>query len=127
MTDEIRGFSVPFRIDPLTGGVSQQSGDEKLRQNIIHLLMTRIGERTMLRTYGGGVHDMLHDPNNDTLRALAQHQIAKAIAHWEPRVQLQKVDISQDKGQLFIEIHYRVRRTNQAESLAMRLPIGAVY
>ena len=30
MTDEIRGFSIPFRIDRETGGVAQQSGDDTL-------------------------------------------------------------------------------------------------
>jgi hypothetical protein len=124
MNDEIRGFSVPFRIDPATGGITQQSGDEKLKENIIHILLTRIGERVMRRTYGGGVHDLVHDPNNDALRALAQHQIAKAISQWEPRVLLQDVRVTQEGSQLFIRISYVVRRTNQAESVS--LPIGAI-
>ena len=124
MTEEIRGFSIPFRIDPATGGIAQQSGDEKLKENIIHVLLTRIGERTIRRTYGGGVHDMVHDPNNDALRALAQHQIAKAISQWEPRVLLQGIDVTQEDGQLLIRIRYVVRRTNQAESVS--LPIGAI-
>ena len=124
MTEHIRGFSIPFRIDPATGGIAQQSGDEKLKENIIHILLTRIGERTMRRTYGGGVHDMVHDPNNDALRALAQHQIAKAISQWEPRVLLQGIDVTQEDGQLLIRIRYVVRRTNQAESVS--LPIGAI-
>ena len=124
MSEEIRGFSIPFRIDPTTGGIAQQSGDEKLKENIMHILLTRIGERTLRRTYGGGVHDLVHDPNNDALRALAQHQIAKAIAQWEPRVLLQGVEVTQDEGQLFVEIHYVVRRTSQAESVS--LPVAAV-
>lgn len=129
MTEEIQGFSIPFRIDPTTGGIVQQSGDEKLKENIIHILLTRIGERVMRRTYGGGVHDLVHDPNNDALRALAQHQIAKAISQWEPRVLLQGIDVTQERqergeGQLFVRIRYVVRRTNQAESVS--LPIGAI-
>jgi phage baseplate assembly protein W len=124
MTEEIRGFSIPFRIDPATRGIAMQSGDEKLKENIIHILLTRIGERAMRRTYGGGVHDMVHDPNNDALRALAQHQIAQAISQWEPRVLLQNTEITQEDGQLLIRIRYVVRRTNQAESVS--LPIGAI-
>lgn len=124
MTEQIRGFSIPFRIDPTTGGIAQQAGDEKLKENIIHILMTRLGERVMRRAYGGGVHDMIHDPNNDALVALAQHQIATAIALWEPRVLLQGLEVFQDGGQLLIRLSYTVRRTNQAESIA--LPVGSI-
>lgn len=124
MSGEIRGFAFPFRIDPATGGIAQQSGDEKLKENLKHLLLTRIGERVMNRTYGGGVYDLVHDPNNDALRALAQHQISKAISHWEPRILLQDLEITQKNGQLFIQIRYVIRRTNQAESIS--LPIGVV-
>lgn len=124
MTEEIRGFSIPFRVDSATGGVAQQRGDEKLKENIIHILLTRIGERTMRRTYGGGVHDLVHDPNNDALRALAQHQVARGITQWEPRVLLQGIDVTQEEGQVFIRVRYVVRRTNQAESVS--LPIGAI-
>ena len=124
MDDEIRGFSIPFRIDPTTGGIAVQSGDEKLKENLIHILLTRIGERVMRRAYGGGVHDMLHDPNNDALRTLAQHQIGRAIAEWEPRVLLQGLDITQQHGELFIHIRYVVRRTRQAESVS--LPLGVI-
>jgi uncharacterized protein len=115
MSDEIRGFSIPFRIDPNTGGIAVQSGAEKLKENIIHILLTRVGERVMRRAYGGGVHDMLHDSNDDTLRALAQHQISQAIARWEPRVLLMGLDVAQENGELMIRLRYIVRRTRQAE------------
>jgi phage baseplate assembly protein W len=124
MSGEIRGFSIPFRIDPSTGGIAQQLGDEKLKENLVHILLTRVGERVMRRAYGGGVHDMLHDPNNDALQALAHHQIGRAIAQWEPRVLLQGLDVTQQNGELFIRIHYVVRRTRQAESVS--LPLGVI-
>ena len=124
MDDEIRGFSIPFRIDPTTGGIAVQSGDEKLKENLIHILLTRVGERVMRRAYGGGVHDMLHDPNDEALRTLAQYQIGRAIAEWEPRVLLQGFDMTHQNGELFIRIRYIVRRTRQAESVS--LPLGVI-
>src|SRR5947199_7502626 len=57
MNDRLVGFAFPFRIGG--GGISRASSFEKLEQNVRHLLSTRLSERVMLRTYGGGVHQRL--------------------------------------------------------------------
>jgi phage baseplate assembly protein W len=125
MSEEISGFSIPFRIDP-GGGVAQEQGDEKLKENIIHILLTGVGERVMRRDYGGGLRQLVHDPNNDALRALVQHQVAKSIGEWEPRVLVQGVTIAGDGGTLTIRVDYVVRRTRARDSIAVPLPaIGA--
>ena len=64
MNQKINGFSIPFRLNPASGGVVAESGGEKLKENIVHILMTRVGERVMRRKYGGGLRELLHDPNN---------------------------------------------------------------
>ena len=56
MTEPLHGFSIPFRIDPATGGVAVQENElEKLKENMIHILLTGIGERVMRRDYGAGL------------------------------------------------------------------------
>lgn len=121
MNESIRGFAFPFRID---GGVVARSGADKLRENLENILWTGVGERVMRREYGGGLRQLLHDPNNDALRAIAQHQVAKAMARFEPRVLVQDIRIAQDaeSGTLWIRIEYIVRRTRQAQTLSM--PVG---
>lgn len=123
MTQEIRGFSIPFRLDPATGGVVQNVGDAKLQENIIHILLTRVGERVMRRDYGGGVHQLVHDPNNDALRALVEHQIAKAVGQWEPRVLVQDVTVTQQNATLVAHLRYIVRRTQEPGQV--RVPFAA--
>jgi uncharacterized protein len=123
--DEIRGFSIPFRIGR-GGGIALESGPEKLKENIIHILLTAVGERVMRRDYGGGIGQLVHDPNNDALRAIVQHQIAKSIGEWEPRVLLQSVSVAQDDGTLFAHVDYIERRTRQRESVSVPLPLGGV-
>lgn len=123
MTQEIRGFSIPFRLDPATGGVVQNAGDAKLQENLIHILLTRVGERVMRRDYGGGVHQLVHDPNNDALRALVEHQIAKAVGQWEPRVLVQDVTVTQQNATLVAHLRYIVRRTQEPGQV--RVPFAA--
>jgi phage baseplate assembly protein W len=126
MSEEIRGFSIPFRFDPATGGVAQESGPEKLKENIIHILLTGVGERAMRREYGGGIRQLVHDPNNDALRAIVQHQIAKSIGQWEPRVLLQSVTVTAQNGTLIADLQYVIRRTQQPQSLSVPIGLGGV-
>src|SRR3982751_6131548 len=90
---EPRGIAFPFRIDELGGGVVMAEGSEKLRDNVMQLLQTNPGERVMRRSYGGGLRDLVQDPNDDVLRALAQHRIGRAITENEPRIRVQNVNV----------------------------------
>lgn len=133
MDERIRGFAFPFRIDA-AGGVSRAEGDEKLKQNIAHLLLTGLGERVMRRDYGGGLRQLLHDPNNEALLAIIQHQVAKAIGRLEQRVLLQRLEVAQGQGlspsvdgeTLVISVQYVVRRTRQVQSLSVPIGLGGL-
>lgn len=126
MPEEIVGFSIPFRIDPATGGVAQEAGSEKLKENIIHVLLTEIGERVMRRDYGGGLRQLVHDPNNDALRAIVQHQIGKSLAQFEPRIQLQEVIVTQQNGMLTTHLRYVIRRNQQLQSVSVPIGLGGI-
>jgi phage baseplate assembly protein W len=119
MTEEISGFALPFKIEPNSGRVAWLSGTDKLKANIKHILLTGINERVMRRDYGGGLRQLLHDPNNEALRAIAQHQIAKAITRAEPRVALTRVRVQVDKARVYIDLLYTVRRTRQRDHLSV--------
>jgi phage baseplate assembly protein W len=126
MPEEIRGFSIPFRIDPATGGVAQEAGPEKLKENMIHILLTGIGERVMRRDYGGGLRQLVHDPNNDALRAIVQHQIGKSIAQFEPRVLVQEVVVTHQAGVLIAHVRYLIRGTQQFQSVSVPIGLGGI-
>lgn len=125
IVEQTCGFSFPFRIDD-RGRTALTVGPEKLKENIKHLLLTGIGERVMYRDYGGGLRQMVHDPNNDALRAIMQHQIAKAIDRWEPGAQVQSVTITQQEGVLSVEVEYIAVRTQQLQSLSVPIGLGGI-
>ena len=124
MTDRIFGFAFPFRLE--SGAVATTSNIAKLNDNIAHLLLTTVGERVMLRNYGAGLRQLLHDPNNDAMRAIVQHQVAKAIGTYEPRVLVQAVNVTQDKvaGVLNIGVQYVVRQTKQVQTVSVPVGLG---
>lgn len=106
MDNPIQGFAFPFAIDSRTGGVATAAESEKLQQNIKHLLLTHIGERAMLRTYGGGVSGLYQESINDGLLAVAQHQVAKAMLQFEPRLVPQEIRVTANEGQLYLVVRY---------------------
>src|SRR5262249_27070386 len=118
----LRGFAFPFRIDAATGRVATADGDDKLRQNLVHLILTAAGERVMRREYGAGLRSLVHDPNDDALRVIAAHQIQQAIEAYEPRVELRRLDVTQDGATLLVRLEYAVRRTGRLG--AVTVPIG---
>ncbi len=124
MPEPIRGFAFPFRLTP-TGGVQLVEGPDKLRQNVVQLLLTDIGERVMRRDYGGGLRALVHDPNNDALRAIVQHQVGKAFVKWESRAQLQQIAIDPhaEMGTFWADVAF-VARPNLVPT-SVRVPIGA--
>jgi hypothetical protein len=126
MSDPVFGFAFPFRIE--AGGVATESGIRKLNDNIAHLLLTTVGERVMLRDYGGGLRQLLHDPNNDAIRAIVQHQVAKAIGTYEPRVLVQAVTATQDApaGVLNINVQYIVRQTNEVQTMSVPIDLSGI-
>ena len=124
---ELNGLSIPFRINPTTGGFSwQKDTTEKLKENLIHILLTGGGERSMRRNYGGGLKQLLHDPNNDALRAIVQHQIAKAIGKWEPRVALQEVNVFVEGANLLANLSFIIRGYADRQSISIPISLGDV-
>jgi phage baseplate assembly protein W len=101
----LQGFAFPFRIK--NGGVERAADYAKVEQDIIHLISTRLGERVMLRTYGGSVHHHLEDPNDDSLQTLMGHEIDMALKTFMPDVRLTSpLRFRADDGQLTITIEY---------------------
>jgi phage baseplate assembly protein W len=119
--ESLIGFAFPFRI--ANGGVRRARGFEKIKQNVRHLLSTRLGGRVMLRTYGGGVHHRLQEPNDATLRALIKHEIEQALRTYMPEVQLMApIQLTAHEGELTIVIEYTADPRDVVRRLELQIP-----
>jgi phage baseplate assembly protein W len=120
-TTNITGFAFPFQIDSNTGGVRRLSDDDKLRANIVHILLTNIGERVMRRSYGGGLRRLVQDPNDNALWAIVQHRVGQSIGALEPRVQLRSITLAQsdDGATLLVTVSYLVVRNQAVQTLTV--------
>jgi phage baseplate assembly protein W len=94
--------------------VGVSAGDENIRESIWTILATSKGERVMRPTFGCGMHDLVFALNDAATVGQVKQEVFDALVAWEPRIDVLDVDV-EVKGQgevLLINIHYRVRTTN---------------
>jgi phage baseplate assembly protein W len=107
------GWSFPPRPDA-EGAIDTAAHEEDIRQAILVILGTRLGERVMRPDFGAGLHALVFEPLNQRTIALARHRVEEALTLWEPRIDHVTVDARPEpsRARLTLEIRYRVRLTN---------------
>ncbi len=94
--------------------VDASTGDENIRESIWIILATSPGERVMRPRFGCGLHDLVFSLNDASTLGRVKQDVWDALVLWEPRIEVLDVDV-EVKGWgevLLINIHYRVRTTN---------------
>lgn len=113
-----RGMSFPVRQGP-TGGVAESAGVQKVEESIRIILGTQYGERVMRPTFGCNLRSLAFAPNNTATANLARYYVQEGLRRWELRIELVSVTVENDPraGQLLIHIAYRLRATQNVQSL----------
>jgi phage baseplate assembly protein W len=113
------GWSAPLGVDG-RGGINLVSGERAIERSILSILSTAKGERRMRPQFGCGIHDLVFAPNDPTTAGLIQSQVLEALGWWEPRIDVDAVDVDADPdltGLLMIEVRYRIKATNAERNL----------
>jgi uncharacterized protein len=107
------GWAYPLATDA-TGEVDLARYEDDIRQAVQIILGTAQGERVMRPDFGAGLHRLVFEPINQTTIALVRHTVEEALVTWEPRIDTVTVGVREDRarGQLLLDIGYRVRATN---------------
>jgi phage baseplate assembly protein W len=109
-----RGWHFPPTLDS-DGAVELVAGADDVAEAVRLILETEPGERVMRPDYGCGLRSFVFAPINTGTLALVRQRVSDGLTQWEPRIDLDTVDVSPDPsqpGKLTIEIRYRVRSTN---------------
>ena len=112
-----KGLRYPFRFQSLSGGTqisaSTSREHEHIRESILQILGTRIGERFMNPEFGSRLKDLVFEQNDEVLKGLLRHYVIDAIKRWEKRVIITDVRFDDlpantDRNLLPVHIAYRV-------------------
>ncbi len=121
-----QGWKFPVDVDS-TGIIKESSYEEDIREAIWIILGTSKGERVMRPDFGCGIYDFVFDLINISTIGMIETSVREALISWEPRIEVNKVNISTEKaeeGKLLISIDYRVRSTNNEFNLVYPFYLG---
>ena len=140
----LEGERVAAGVTLVDGRVSMAEESTAVRQAILLLLATSIGERVMRPDYGCDLNKLIFSPNDDTTAGLAIHYVRQALRLWEPRIDVLRLDAGRsvidlqagsaapggdggdDDGgdRLYIALEYRLRATRVSEHLVFSISLG---
>lgn len=121
-----RGISFPPRVGS-DGRVAWSEGEVNVREAIRIILMTEQRERLRLPEFGGSLGLFLFEPNTVTTRQLIKDRIGKALARWEPRINVQSIDVDPDPADaqaVIASITYKLVATQVRERVALTITLA---
>ena len=121
-----RGIGFPPRLGP-DGRLAWSAGEQNVRESIRVILMTELGERLRRPDFGAGLSAYLMEPNTVTTRRQIQDRITKALALWEPRIDVASVSVEAAAGDpdaATATIVYRLVATGVQEAVTTDIRIS---
>lgn len=110
-----RGWSFPPTFDPALPGVQMVELEADVASSLHVLLSTAQGERVMVPQYGCNLDELVFESLDTRMKTLMADKIESAILYYEPRIDLEDVQLD-DSGDLdgvvMIGIVYRIKATN---------------
>jgi uncharacterized protein len=114
------GVGWAFPVRPVSGRLTYARYEDDVEQAIAIILETTRRERVMRPDFGSELRNFVFDSNSPMTQRAIEGEVSRALARWEPRIDVQTVRAYGD-GQrpnlIMIEIDYVVRRNNAAINL----------
>ncbi len=100
------------------------AGNAHLAQSIADILTTPVGSRVMRRDYGSNLPALIDAPANPATRALLYAATATALARWEPRIVVQRIQLDASQAQ---QARFTLTITGQVanSTQTLRVPLAA--
>lgn len=98
---------------------------DHLNQSVGDVLLTPNVSRLMRREYGSQLFNLIDQAANPALHLRLYAAIAMALLRWEPRLQLSRIQISQQSnGQSIVDIEGFQIVNNQRRAVSLKAPIN---
>jgi len=105
MSARLLGRGWRFPLLPEAQELHYGDGADHVAQSIRLILETEPGERLMRPSFGCGLRRYLMKPNTPATRALIRSDVELALATWEPRIDLRRVDVLPGDDPALVDIH----------------------
>jgi phage baseplate assembly protein W len=126
MTQESGNYlAFPFGIAS-NGKTSQASSlEQHVKDELIQLILTNIGERLFLPEFGAGVRRLVFEGVDESTSGMTKAMISQAISRWlGNRVTLQDLIVNIQNETIQVTIQYRVAGTEDQRVLTFQRTEG---
>lgn len=113
------GWAFPLSVNS-RGGIALAQREQELEQAMRLILSTYPGERPMRPEFGCRLRDYLFRSATLDTAAELSHEVETALIRWEPRVQIEFVNVTidpWDRNALLIDINYVIKGENDKRNL----------
>jgi hypothetical protein len=113
------GWAFPVGVDA-RGRIALARRERDIEEAIRIILLTPPGQRPMRPEFGCRIHDLIFAPNDATAAGLAAYYVEDALAMWEPRIRVERVDVQPDPdadNRMLITVEYTVKATYDRRAL----------
>jgi len=124
-----KGWSFPPTFDNASGEVQMLQGEDDIQSSLRVLLATKLGERVMQPLFGCNLDAMVFELLDTTLKTEMKNLVERAILFFEPRINIDKIDIDSRNdlnGVVIITVNYVVRSTNTRGNLVFPFYLSEV-
>ncbi len=114
-----RGWTFPVTFKDESCTVEMSENEKDIKESLVILLTTSLGERVMRPGYGANLEDLLFESINVTTATMIINRLKRAILFHEPRVKVQDIDMVPDhvNGRMEVTVEYTIIATNTRTNL----------
>lgn len=105
-----KDISLSFKRHPVTNDIIMLKNENAVKNSVINLVKTYIGERFFRSDIGTPISRSLFEIQTSEFGIEVENYITQVLVNLEPRIQLKKVNVSfpLDKNELSVEINYDI-------------------
>ena len=102
-------LAFPFRVGTDGRAVVVDSIDHHVRDELVQLLLTNLGERPFIPEFGGGLRRLVFEGSSDATAAITKAALTEALSRWlAQRLTVQSLSVVVGDGQITVDLEYRL-------------------
>ena len=105
-----KDISLSLKVNPLNSDLIVIKNETAIARSVRNLILTENGEKFFNPNLGSGVSALLFEPITKLTASSIQTQIERTIRNYEPRVELDRVDVVPNEAQneFNVSIRYNI-------------------
>lgn len=113
-----RHLIFPFHIEKDGRAAQVQSLEDHVRDELVQLILTNLGERVFLSEFGGGVRRLVFENIDETTAGMAKAMLTQSISNWlGHRITLEDLTLNVENEKIEVDIVYRIAGTEDTRVL----------